>query len=114
MAKTLPPLLRAGKKSVNLAAELKRVSDFGCSIVVQSDSEYPPLLREIYDPPIVLYVKGRLATKDKNAVAIVGSRRATHYGIETARKLGLAVVRGRHRRQRRSPETLIPQVIKAH
>lgn len=89
------------EKSVDLTGELKRVSDFGARIVVQSDEEYPPSLKEIYDPPLVLYVKGALSAKDKNAVAMVGSRQTTHYGIETARKLsyqlayvGVTVVSG--------------------
>jgi len=87
--------------TVDLAAELKRISDFGCHIVIQSDEEYPELLRQIYDPPIVLYVKGSLVPKDKNAIAMVGSRQTTHYGIEAARKLayqlgylGVTVVSG--------------------
>ena len=67
---------------------MKRISEFGCHILVPADEEYPRLLREIYDPPIVLYVRGRLTEKDRNAVAMVGSRMTTHYGIETARKLG--------------------------
>ena len=76
------------EKAVDLAGELKRIADFGCHVVTQSDPEYPPSLREIYDPPVVLYVKGTLTDRDKNAVAMVGSRQTTHYGIETARKLG--------------------------
>ena len=76
------------EKAIDLQAELKRIADFGCHVLTQSDDEYPPSLREIYDPPIVLYVKGRLTEKDRNAVAIVGSRQTTHYGIEVARKLG--------------------------
>jgi DNA processing protein len=76
------------EKSVDLAAEMKRVADSGCEIVVQPDAHYPELLREIYDPPMVLYVKGKLMPKDKNGVAMVGSRMTTHYGIEVARKLG--------------------------
>src|SRR5882672_8031682 len=76
------------EKGIALPAELKRISDFGCRIVVQSDPEYPEHLRQIYDPPIVLYVKGQLLPKDKNSVAMVGSRMTTHYGIEVARKLG--------------------------
>ena len=75
------------EKNIDLTAELKRIEDFGCRIVTQADAEYPELLREIYDPPIVLYVKGDLLPKDKNSVALVGSRLTTHYGIETARKL---------------------------
>jgi DNA processing protein len=87
--------------TVDLAAELKRISDFGSHVVIQGDDEYPELLRQIYDPPIVLYVKGSLLPKDKNAVAIVGSRQTTHYGLEVARKLayqlgylGVTVVSG--------------------
>ena len=75
------------EKNIDLPGELKRISDFGCRVVIQSDAEYPASLREIYDPPIVLYVKGAMLPKDKNAVALVGSRQTTHYGIEVARKL---------------------------
>ena len=89
------------EKSIDLAGELKRISDFGCHVLISSDEHYPALLREIYDPPLVLYVKGGLTAKDKNAVAMVGSRQTTHYGIETARKLayqlayvGVTVVSG--------------------
>jgi DNA processing protein len=89
------------EKAVDLAGELRRISDFGCRVVIQSDEEYPASLREIYDPPLVLYAKGALTAKDKNAVAMVGSRQTTHYGIETARKLayqlayvGVTVVSG--------------------
>jgi len=89
------------EKNVDLAGELKRISDFGCHVLTQADENYPPSLREIYDPPIVLYVKGALNGKDKNAVAMVGSRQTTHYGIEASRKLayqlayvGITVVSG--------------------
>ena len=89
------------EKTIDLAGELKRISDFGCHVLIQDDELYPRLLREIYDPPLVLYVKGRLTDRDKGAVAMVGSRQTTHYGIETARKLayqlayvGVTVVSG--------------------
>ncbi len=89
------------EKTIDLADELKRISDFGCHVLISSDENYPASLREIYDPPLVLYVKGELTAKDKNAVAMVGSRSTTHYGIETARKLayqlayvGVTVVSG--------------------
>ncbi|MBU6403053.1 MAG: DNA-processing protein DprA, partial [Verrucomicrobia bacterium] len=93
--------IAAWEKTVDLAGELRRIQESGCRILIQSDAEYPELLRQIYDPPIVLYVKGRLTERDKNAVALVGSRRTTHYGQETARKLayqlayaGVTVVSG--------------------
>jgi DNA processing protein len=76
------------EKNVDIAAELKRCEEFGCHVVTQEDAEYPELLREIYDPPIVLYVKGTLERRDKNGVAIVGSRQTTPYGMEVARKFG--------------------------
>lgn len=89
------------EQKVDLAGELKRIEQYGCKIVIQSDPNYPELLKQIYDPPGVLYVKGELLEKDKNGVALVGSRMTTHYGIETARKLayqlayiGVTVVSG--------------------
>jgi DNA processing protein len=89
------------EKGTELNAEMKRITEFGCRIVTQADPEYPELLRQIYDPPIVLYVKGELNAKDKNSVAMVGSRMTTHYGMEVARKLayqlaylGVTVVSG--------------------
>jgi DNA processing protein len=89
------------ESTVDLGGELQRVKDYGCTIVTQLDEVYPESLRQIYDPPIVLYVKGELTTKEKNSVALVGSRQTTHYGIETARKLayqlayvGVTVVSG--------------------
>jgi DNA processing protein len=75
-------------RTVDLDAELRRITEFGCHVLVAADEEYPPSLREIYDPPIVLYVKGRLNAQDRNAVAIVGSRQTTPYGMEVARRLG--------------------------
>ncbi len=89
------------EQDIDLAGEMKRLTDFGCRVVIQSDEDYPASLREIYDPPLVLYVKGTLSPKDKNSIAMVGSRQTTHYGIETARKLayqlayiGVTVVSG--------------------
>ena len=52
--------IAAWEKTIDLSAELKRIADSGCRIVTQADPEYPESLRQIYDPPIVLYVKGEL------------------------------------------------------
>lgn len=89
------------EEQVDLGRELQRIRDFGCRVLIPSDEEYPALLRQVYDPPLVLYVKGRLLLRDRNAVAIVGSRMTTHYGMEAARKLacqlawvGVTVVSG--------------------
>lgn len=89
------------ESTVDLSAELRRAQDFGCRILIQTDEEYPAPLREIYDPPIVLYVLGSLLAKDSAGVALVGSRQNTQYGLETARRLahqlayaGVTVVSG--------------------
>lgn len=65
------------------------------------DNEYPKNLKNIYDPPRALYVNGALLAQDEMAVALVGSRRASHYGLETCEKLayelairGVTVVSG--------------------
>ena len=90
------------------AAELDRAErlaaalpHYGVVVLALPDRGYPPLLREIPDPPPVLFVRGRLDDRDDPAVAIVGSRRATTYGEAVARYLaedlaggGVTVVSG--------------------
>lgn len=68
-------------------------------IITLSHEDYPEMLKYIQDPPLVLYVKGRIPRM--NAIAVVGSRKASGYGIETAARLaselsssGLLVVSG--------------------
>lgn len=68
--------------------ELKHVEKLGLRIITQDDSDYPTHLKEIHDPPLILYVRGKLADGEKNSIAIVGMRHPTHYGQETARKFG--------------------------
>ena len=55
--------------------------------ITLNSAAYPKILKNIHKPPQVLYVNGSFKEEDSNAVAIVGSRRATHYGLETAEKL---------------------------
>lgn len=51
------------------------------------DAEYPEILKTIHSPPKAIYINGSFKEEDKNAVAIVGSRRATPYGLEMAERL---------------------------
>lgn len=62
-------------------------------LLTRNGTEYPPLLQQIYDPPNVLFVQGQLLPADNLAIAIVGARHATHYGLSQAEKLarGLAL-----------------------
>ena len=56
--------------------------------ITPNDAEYPKNLRNIHTPPKQLYVNGTLLEQDEMAVAIVGSRRASVYGLETSERLG--------------------------
>lgn len=89
------------EEKVDLEAELTRIAAFGASVITQESPEYPRLLREIHNPPIVLYVWGTLTDHDQHAIGVVGSRHTSHYGLECAKKLsyqlaysGLTVVSG--------------------
>src|SRR3954464_10440999 len=86
---------------VDLAAELQRVRDFGADVITVESPVYPKQLRQIHSPPIVLYVWGQLSERDHHAIGVIGSRRTTHYGLESAKKLsyqlayaGLTVISG--------------------
>ncbi|HWW60746.1 MAG TPA: DNA-processing protein DprA [Thermoanaerobaculia bacterium] len=79
-------------------AEVERLR---ANVIARCDDAYPPLLREIADPPLVLHVRGDSSLLAKPSIAIVGSRRASPYAINVAQHLsrrlvsaGLAVVSG--------------------
>jgi DNA processing protein len=76
------------EKHVDLAAELQRIADFGAKVISQDSPEYPAMLREISSPPIVLYTWGDILPCDVHSIGVVGSRKASHYGLECAKKLG--------------------------
>jgi len=64
-----------------------RLKKLGIRALTLLDDEYPALLRQVADPPPVLFVRGRLTIEDGQAVAIVGTRRATSYGQAVAQRL---------------------------
>ena len=68
--------------------ELARAAAGGVSLICIEDEAYPEMLKVISDPPPVLYVRGGLEPRDLNGMAIVGSRRCTHYGREQAERFG--------------------------
>jgi len=81
--------------------EPRRVAELRTSVVTLIDDEYPPMLREIADPPLVLHVRGDRSLLAKPCVAIVGSRRASPYAINVAQhvasrlaSIGIVVVSG--------------------
>ncbi len=72
-----------------LKKELELISKHNVELIFQPDPEYPDLLKEIADAPFVLYVKGEVSPASKTSIAIVGSRRASMYGITIAEKFAL-------------------------
>lgn len=70
--------------------EVERV---GARILLYSDPLYPPLLKEIHDPPMILYVKGQDIPLNHSFVAVVGSRNPTSYGLKAAENLGQGLAR---------------------
>jgi DNA processing protein len=84
---TLAEDISSWQRHVDLPAELARIREFGAEVVTQESPNYPRALREIYNPPIVLYVWGTLTERDHRAISVVGSRKTTHYGLECAKRL---------------------------
>lgn len=80
------------RETLDLGAEMERLQQAGVQVVTWPDDAYPPNLRQAYNAPPVLYVRGSLETRDEWAVAVVGTRRASVYGKEAARMVctGLA------------------------
>jgi DNA processing protein len=81
--------------------ELELAREHGVSILTLDDEDYPRALRTIYDPPLVLYVKGEITKRDGLACAIVGTRRSSYYGRSQAERiaghlagLGFTIVSG--------------------
>ncbi|MDQ3331722.1 MAG: DNA-processing protein DprA [Planctomycetota bacterium] len=88
----LAKAVRAARVSDEAHAELARCREIGASVTARGTAGYPHLLSQIPDAPAVLYSRGELLPQDEIAVAIVGSRRCTYYGISQAEKIagGLA------------------------
>jgi DNA processing protein len=84
----LARVLSSWESSTNAEKERARAEELGLQIVTQADAAYPPALLEIYDPPLALYIKGKIPETWPRGVAVVGSRETSHYGLETAKKLG--------------------------
>ncbi|MDD4879641.1 MAG: DNA-processing protein DprA [Candidatus Omnitrophica bacterium] len=71
-----------------LKDEMKHIEKRNVKAISCLDKDYPMNLKDIYDPPIILYVKGELTAEDRYSIGIVGSRHASRYGLQTAERLG--------------------------
>lgn len=68
-------------------AEMEKLIRYKVEVITCEDSNYPPQLREIYDYPPMLYVRGRLLPQDECCLAVVGTRRATIYGRQVTEEI---------------------------
>ncbi len=68
--------------------EIENARAAGLILLCAEEPGYPTLLKQIHDPPLVLYARGRPTDGEKNSLAIVGARHPSHYGMEIARRFG--------------------------
>jgi DNA processing protein len=85
--------IHAGIAFEEAADEIRKIEGAGVEVAPYQDPRYPARLREIYDPPILLYIRGRAELLQGHTLAVVGTRRPTPYGKAVAEKLSRDMVR---------------------
>ncbi len=90
--------ITAAEETIDAEAEIALCRQHGIEILIHPDdeeaeSDYPRMLREIHDPPGVLFMRGNLKTDDRLAIGIVGTRHATQYGRRQAERLAASLAR---------------------
>lgn len=95
-AATAKELNLLSNKNMKRAAEIeKRCEELGVRILCLMDAAYPERLRNIYNPPLVIYIKGNLPNVDETVcIGVVGTRKASSYGLETAERIGRELAEG--------------------
>ena len=93
--------LETSRATLDPAEAYGRMLDAGVAALTPRDERYPRRLREIPDPPPLLYIRGELVERDEWSLAVVGTRRPTAYGVQVTRTLtselagsGLTIVSG--------------------
>jgi DNA processing protein len=93
--------IRNFKPGTEIEHEIELIGRKSVTIITLNDPAYPENLKNIYDPPPFLYVKGSITKNDDNAIAVVGSRNASEYGISATERIsrelarsGLTIVSG--------------------
>jgi DNA processing protein len=99
-AKFLATLLER-RRALDLDAEMARLERLGVHVLTVFDEEYPRSLREIYNAPVLLYMRGEMTAADETGIGVVGTRSPTVYGKELATRIvpqlvgaGLTIVSG--------------------
>jgi len=79
--------INAWRPKVSLEAEMEKLDRYGVKVFTWHDPDYPSRLKEIYDYPPILYVRGSLLPEDEWCLAVVGTRRATVYGRQVTEEI---------------------------
>ncbi len=85
--------LLAARSKISPDDEMARLAGAGVKAINWHSPDYPPRLKEIHDPPPVVYLKGAVLPADERAVAVVGTRNPTSYGREAAAALSADLAR---------------------
>jgi DNA processing protein len=101
LARSIAQSIASGCAFEDAADQQNKLAEFGSQIIPITDPRYPQRLREIYDPPVLLFARGRVELLDTLMIAVVGTRRPSHYGVAATEKLsadlataGLTIVSG--------------------
>ncbi len=93
--------IAGAREEIDVDAQLTLVREHSLGMLLPTYDNYPPMLKEIHDPPVVLFTRGHMKESDQLAVAIVGTRHASRYGLDQAKMLagslahaGITVVSG--------------------
>ena len=93
--------IASARAELDIDGELELCRENGINILPEQSDAYPAVLREIHDPPGLLFCRGELTLEDRLAIGIVGTRHASQYGRQQARRLagslaraGLTIVSG--------------------
>jgi DNA processing protein len=85
--------IAAACEEIDAEGEIALCRERGITILIESDPQYPRPLREIPDPPGLLFIRGTMKPEDSLAVGIVGTRHATPYGLRQAERLAASLSR---------------------
>lgn len=81
------------RDSVNWQDEIEKATSMGIDIIAYVENRYPASLKQIHDPPLALYIKGKVEFSNNHTIAIVGTRHPTHYGLQVAEMFGAQLAR---------------------
>lgn len=83
------------RDSISLDSEMEKLERFGVRVFTYKDNDYPSRLKEIYDFPPVIYIRGEILPEDEWCLSIVGTRGATVYGRQVTEEITMDLARNR-------------------